>query len=66
MVQCWEQGYWDYNLDHACGEFGGCSFTRICKSPDPDRWLNLYFHKRKWDPLARVETPIISLETPHA
>lgn len=62
MKAMWEEGYWDYNLDHACGEYGGCALTRICKSPDPDRWLQIYFHKRKWDPLERKEIQL--LETP--
>lgn len=56
MIICWEEGWWDYNLDHACAEYGGCALQRICKSPDPERWLQLYFTKRRWDPLARVET----------
>jgi hypothetical protein len=59
MKSMWEEGYWDYNLDHACGEYGGCALTRICKSPDPDRWLSIYFHKRKWDPLERKEIQLL-------
>lgn len=58
MIQCWEAGYWDYNLDHACSEYGGCAFTSICKSADPEAWLNTYFVKRVWDPLARKEKTI--------
>lgn len=57
MIACWEEGYWDYNLDHACTEYStGCPLQRICKSPDPETWLQTYFHKRHWDPLLRVET----------
>lgn len=56
MIQCWESGYWDYNLDHACTEYGGCSLVRVCKSPDPESWLPVYFKKRRWDPLLREET----------
>lgn len=55
MIQCWEEGIWDYNLDHACAEFGGCSLQRICKSPDPETWLKMYFHRRRWDPVAHKE-----------
>lgn len=58
MIQCWEEGYWDYNLDHACTEYGGCAFTSICKSNDPESWLKTYFVKRVWDPLAREEISI--------
>lgn len=46
---------WDYNLDHACTEYGGCALTRVCKSPDPESWLPMYFSRRVWDPLAREE-----------
>lgn len=55
MIQCWEAGYWDFNLDHACTEYGGCALTSICKSNDPEAWLKTYFVKRVWDPLARKE-----------
>lgn len=58
MIQCWESGWWDYNLDHACNEYGGCSLTRVCKSPDPEKWLELYFHRRRWDPVERTEVPM--------
>lgn len=56
MIVAWETGEWDYNLDHSCAEYGGCIFTQCCKSPDPQPWLDLYFQKRIWDPLAREET----------
>lgn len=61
MVQCWESGQWDYNLDHSCAEYGGCMFTQACKSPDPQPWLDMYFVKRIWDPLLREE-----IEVPNA
>lgn len=55
MIQCWEEGYWDYNLDHACTEYGGCALQRVCKSPDPQKWLEIDFVQRVWDPVAREE-----------
>ena len=58
MIQCWQEGYWDYNLDDACNAYGGCSYNRVCKSPDPDKWLQLYYHRRRWDPVTRMETPL--------
>lgn len=61
MIECWQSGYWDYNLDHACGEYGGCSFVRVCKSPNPEQWLPVYHHRRRWDPVTRTET---ALENP--
>lgn len=58
MVAAWREGYWDWALDHACTEYGGCPFTSVCKSPTPDTWLPVYFERRKWDPLARTETAL--------
>jgi hypothetical protein len=55
MIACWREGYWDYALDGACTEYGGCSMVRVCKSPSPEEWLPMYFEKRVWDPLGRVE-----------
>lgn len=62
MIRCWEQGWWDYALDSACSEYGGCSLTRICKSSDPETWLPMYFEKRVWDPLARRELSVTEWE----
>jgi hypothetical protein len=57
MIHAWRRGYWNYNLDHACNEYSGCPLTRVCKSPDPEKWLPMYFNKRVWNPLTREETP---------
>lgn len=56
MIQMWESGQFDYNLDHACTEYGGCSFRQPCLSPEPDRWLAVGFERRAWDPVERTET----------
>lgn len=55
MIECWNADYWDFNLDHACSEYGGCGMTRVCKSESPETWLPMYFEQRVWDPLAREE-----------
>lgn len=55
MKRMWEDGYWDYNLGEACGSYGGCHFRQVCKSPSPDEWLSVYFERRRWDPVRRVE-----------
>lgn len=56
MIACWEDGYYDYNLDHACAEYGGCPFKSACQMKDPTQLLELQFQRRKWDPVARTET----------
>lgn len=62
MVQCWEEGYWDYSLDSACNEYGNCSFTQVCKSSDPETWLPVGFEQKVWDPLARSELTVAEYE----
>ena len=54
----WREGYWDFALDHACAEYGGCNMIDICKSPDPGTWLPMRFERRVWDPLARKELTV--------
>ena len=58
FIQQWESGCYDYNLDHACNEYGGCIFRQICLS-EPSKqqnWLETSFEKRVWNPLTREET----------
>lgn len=62
MIQCWEEGYWDFDLDSACNSYGQCSFTKICKSADPESWLPTFFEQRVWDPLLRKETTVEEYE----
>lgn len=54
----WIEGYWDYALDHACAEYGGCNMLDICKSPNPETWLPMRFERRVWDPLARRQLTV--------
>lgn len=52
---CWEEGYWDWSLDHACTEYGGCPLRTICLQQDPTPFLELNFERRFWNPLTREE-----------
>ncbi len=56
MMQAWKSGYFDYNLDHACAEYGGCPFRAVCQHRDPTQLLQMQFERRRWDPVARTET----------
>lgn len=62
MIQSWKEGYWDYNLDGACTDYGGCAFVQVCKSSNPDTWLPVNFAKRVWDPLQRKELSVAEYE----
>ena len=55
MQDCWELGYWDYDLDHACTEYGGCAFRQPCLALDPQPWIEGNFTRRVWNPLTRTE-----------
>ena len=56
MKRCWEEGYFDFNLDHACTEYGGCHFRQVCLMAEPEALLNQSFQRRRWDPVLRTET----------
>ena len=62
MKQCHDIGYWDYNLDHSCCEYGGCPFVQCCKSPTPEIWLDMYFERKVWDPMDRRVTGVEEYE----
>lgn len=62
MIQCWQEGYWDYALDNSCTDYGGCALVRVCKSSDPEAWLPVYFDQKVWDPLARRELSVAEYE----
>lgn len=56
MIRSWEEGYWDYALDNACIEYGGCQFRQVCLMKEPQALLDQYFERRQWNPVTRVET----------
>lgn len=58
MIEQWESGAWDYNLDHSCNEYGGCAFRKICLSDRPQLWLETDFERRRWDPVTRMEVKL--------
>lgn len=58
MIQCWDSGYFDLNLDHACAEYGGCPFKSVCQMQRPEALLQQQFERRRWDPVLRIETLI--------
>lgn len=54
MIQMWEEGAFDYDLDGSCGSYGGCDYIDLCKSANPERWIDALYEVRPWDPLAKV------------
>lgn len=62
MQKMWKDNWYDYALDGACAEYGGCNMIPICKSSDPESWLPVSFEQRVWDPLARKELSVEEFE----
>lgn len=62
MIRCWNEGYWDFDLDDGCASYGGCGFMQPCKSPDPDSWITPVYEQRVWDPISRQELTIDEYE----
>jgi hypothetical protein len=56
MQECWASGLWDFNLDHACAEYGGCPFRSVCQMQRPEILLQQQFERRIWNPVLRTET----------
>lgn len=54
----WAKRKFLHNLDHACGDFGGCTFRQVCMTLEPANWLDTYFERRHWDPITRKETKL--------
>lgn len=54
IIRCAEEGYWDYNLDHACTEYSGCSYKQLCLVPMDKRepWIEAQYIERHWNPLS--------------
>lgn len=55
-VDSWNRGVWSQNFGDTCGQYSGCSFKRLCETPDPQRWVNTYYVERFWNPLAADPT----------
>lgn len=56
IIRDWKRGTWRKVMDHSCNDFGGCSFRRVCLTPEPQPWLDQYYQRRAWNPLTRIET----------
>lgn len=55
MIDCWESGVFDYDLDTACGAYGGCPYLDLCGSKNPERWIDSLFEVNVWNPLDKFE-----------
>lgn len=54
MIAYWEQEFYPQALDkHSCNSYGGCGYTKLCSSPNPESWIPLHYEPRVWNPLAK-------------
>lgn len=54
-IECWREGYFDYNEADTCSTYSGCVFKQPCMSPEPQPWLETAFVRRIWNPVTRTE-----------
>ena len=53
LIAAYREGYWDYAISKSiCAQYGGCPYTDLCLSEDPELWVEPNYIIRKWDPLA--------------
>lgn len=68
LTNCWNEGYFDYNLGEACTSYSGCPFRILCASAEPEHWYSS-FVVRRWNPLERdnkiLEEPEASSNDPN-
>ena len=56
MVGAWTRQRYLYSLDKsACNSYGGCGFHQLCESQHPERWIEVNFKPRNWNPMAKEE-----------
>ena len=63
MIRDWHEELWDHNYGESCASYGGCAFTPLCSSPQPDAWLSEY-ETRTWNPLHKDPTTSTSQKDP--
>lgn len=52
MTIAYSSGHWQPSFGTECTSYGGCPFTDLCVSPNPERW-KADFARREWNPLVR-------------
>lgn len=52
IVNCWNEGYFDYNFSDSCVAFRGCTYKDLCLSDEPSNLYPSYVISR-WNPLAK-------------
>lgn len=53
MISSWEHGLYQQNFSDSCIAYSGCANKILCKSKEPERFVNNYFVRNTWNPLAK-------------
>lgn len=55
MLDCWKAGYWPTTGEESgeCSNFGLCPFTHLCTAESPEKYIDVYYDRGRWDPIAR-------------
>lgn len=57
LIAMWQSGFYPKTLDKfSCNSYGGCSYEQLCKTDNPERWLDGYYMDYHWNPLTRTST----------
>jgi len=49
-------GHFSQAFGSACSAYSGCPFSRLCDTPDPERWVDTYYTDSHWNPLQKDPT----------
>lgn len=55
FIEMWKANIYDYALDGACSNYGGCKYLTLCTSApkDVESWVKSDYEEHHWDPLKR-------------
>ena len=57
IVNAYQTDYYNYAFNDTCTAYRGCHFQRLCKSPQPERWISTNYREHIWSPLTPKDTP---------
>lgn len=54
MLEYWRAQQFPMALDkHSCNSYGGCGYSQLCESNNPEAWVAANYEPRVWNPLAK-------------
>ena len=51
LIDCWKTMDFEQQFDSACTAYSGCDYGILCKTKNPERWIEPNYVIRKWEPL---------------